>query len=232
LYFFSTCEECQVFAIQFKVLNIESEYIHAQLAQRKRVKAINRFKSSLTRILLATDVASRGLDIPKCGIVINYHVPHSTKQYVHRIGRTARAGRGGTALLLVSQYEIKLLQNIEAHIGKKLKEYPTNEKEVLLQLNEVITSKQQALGTLEREGYFELHKQFQLTRSKRRLEDLEHLNFNNKKQKINYLNTSFTEDRTTKRTTDSDKKQEPQQKRTISNTTTKQVDNSSGFRFF
>ena len=75
-------------------------------------------------ILVATDVASRGLDIPAVDLVVNYDVPTNSKDYVHRVGRTARAGRSGRAVTLVTQYDVELFQKIEQLIGKKMEEYP------------------------------------------------------------------------------------------------------------
>jgi ATP-dependent RNA helicase DDX49/DBP8 len=77
-------------------------YIHSLLSQRKRLANIAKFKSSQARILVATDVASRGLDIPYVHLVLNFDVPKNPRDYVHRVGRTARAGRGGTAITLVT----------------------------------------------------------------------------------------------------------------------------------
>jgi ATP-dependent RNA helicase DDX49/DBP8 len=106
-------------------------YIHSLLSQRKRLNNIARFKSSQARVLVATDVASRGLDIPSVHFVLNFDVPKNPRDYVHRVGRTARAGRGGTAVTLVTQYDIKLVIAAEEYIKTKLvkAEYP--EKEVL-----------------------------------------------------------------------------------------------------
>ena len=76
-----------------------------------------RFKSNHVSFLVATDVASRGLDIPSVSLVVNYDVPRNPKDYVHRVGRTARAGRGGIAYSLVTQYDVKLLTSVEDFIG-------------------------------------------------------------------------------------------------------------------
>ena len=87
---------------------------------RKRMVNLIKFKSQHVNILIATDVASRGLDIPKVTFVLNYDVPRAPKDYVHRVGRTARAGRGGTALTFVTQYDVELLMSIEEYIGCKV----------------------------------------------------------------------------------------------------------------
>lgn len=81
-----------------------------------RTNNLLKFKSGQCKYLVATDVASRGLDIPSVELIINYDVPKNPKDYVHRVGRTARAGRGGSALTLVTQYDAKLLLSIEAFI--------------------------------------------------------------------------------------------------------------------
>ena len=74
-------------------------------------------------ILIATDVASRGLDIPHVDVVLNYDIPTHSKDYIHRVGRTARAGRAGKSITIVSQYDIELYQRIEQLLGKKLPLY-------------------------------------------------------------------------------------------------------------
>ena len=80
---------------------------------------------------MATDVASRGLDIPTVQMIVNFDVPKNPKDYVHRVGRTARAGRGGKALTVVSQYDVQLILSIEEFINLKLTKIEMNEDEVL-----------------------------------------------------------------------------------------------------
>jgi len=72
------------------------------MSQIKRLASFNKFKAKEANILVATDVASRGLDIPFVDVVINFDIPSNTKEYVHRVGRTARAGKSGRALNLVT----------------------------------------------------------------------------------------------------------------------------------
>jgi ATP-dependent RNA helicase DDX49/DBP8 len=83
-------------------MDFDVALIHSQLEQRVRTNNLLKFKSSQCRFLIATDVASRGLDIPSVEFVLNYDVPKNPKDYVHRVGRTARAGRGGTSMTLCS----------------------------------------------------------------------------------------------------------------------------------
>jgi ATP-dependent RNA helicase DDX49/DBP8 len=104
-------------------VGFENVALHAMMKQKQRLVALAKFKSNTIKILLATDVASRGLDIPKVQLVINHNVPKIPKEYIHRVGRTARAGRSGKAISLVTPYDIKLLQAIEEHIKTKLTEF-------------------------------------------------------------------------------------------------------------
>ena len=85
-------------------------------------------------ILIATDVASRGLDIPSVDLVINYDVPQNAKNYIHRVGRTARAGRSGNTIILVTQYDIVLFQKIEHMLDTKLAEFPIENKDDVMLL--------------------------------------------------------------------------------------------------
>ena len=97
---------------------------------------------SQVRILVATDVASRGLDIPTVDYVINHDVPSVSKNYVHRVGRTARAGRSGTAFTLVSPHDVALVRAIEALTQTRLKEHDEVDDEhvaeILTQVGDLI----------------------------------------------------------------------------------------------
>ena len=79
--------------------------LHSKLRQRDRTDNLGRFRASAARILVATDVASRGLDIPEVSMVVNYDVPGDPEDYVHRIGRTGRAGKTGQAITLFTEHD-------------------------------------------------------------------------------------------------------------------------------
>jgi ATP-dependent RNA helicase RhlE len=106
-----------------KVLNkkgIECGAIHGNKAQGARQRALNNFKSGKTRVIIATDIAARGIDIDKLDLVINYDLPDVAETYIHRIGRTGRAGKGGTALTFCTQDEYVMIKDIQKLMGKKL----------------------------------------------------------------------------------------------------------------
>lgn len=92
---------------------IESVAIHGNKSQGARTRALSDFKANRVRVLVATDIAARGLDIDQLPYVVNYELPFVAEDYVHRIGRTARAGRSGNAVSLVCVDELKLLDDIE-----------------------------------------------------------------------------------------------------------------------
>ena len=94
--------------------------IHSDRSQRQREKALNGFKAGLHRVLVATDIVARGIDVTDISHVINFDVPEYPEDYVHRAGRTARAGQIGFALTLMSSGEIMLVKNIERFVGKAL----------------------------------------------------------------------------------------------------------------
>ncbi|KAL8872581.1 MAG: hypothetical protein Q9174_001816 [Haloplaca sp. 1 TL-2023] len=97
--------------------------LHSLLPQFERTSNLARFRASAARILVATDVASRGLDIPEVDLVINYDVPRNPDDYIHRVGRTARAGKKGEAVTLVGQRDVQLFLAIEARVGTKMGGY-------------------------------------------------------------------------------------------------------------
>ena len=106
-----------------RVLNkngIGCDAIHGNKTQGARQRALTNFKSGKIRVIIATDIAARGIDIANLGMVINYDLPDVPETYVHRIGRTGRAGHSGTALSFCSQEENVMLKNIQKLTGKKL----------------------------------------------------------------------------------------------------------------
>ncbi|MHC9063863.1 DEAD/DEAH box helicase [Nitrospira sp. CMX1] len=101
-----------------------AEAIHGGMSQGQRDRVMQAFKSGQTSLLVATDVAARGLDIPHVSHVINYDLPASAEVYVHRIGRTGRAGREGTAMTILDPREQRLLRSIEQHTKARVNVLP------------------------------------------------------------------------------------------------------------
>jgi ATP-dependent RNA helicase RhlB len=118
--FCNTKKYTEIVARRLNVNGIDCEFIIGDLPQSRRLKIIEDLKAGKTRFLVATDVAARGLDIDDLAMVINYDLPTEAENYVHRIGRTARAGKTGKAVSLASEQDVYELPAIERYIGKKL----------------------------------------------------------------------------------------------------------------
>ena len=142
--FTHTCKNCQTLANMLWKCDLPCVALHSLKSQGERLAGLATFKSGLVKILVATDVASRGLDIPQVELVINSNVPAAPKDYIHRVGRTARAGRGGMAITLMTQYDVDRVKQIEATINTKLVEFETNENEVLPLLRAVMVARREA----------------------------------------------------------------------------------------
>lgn len=97
--------------------------LHSQMPQSQRTKNLSSFRAQTCRLLVATDVAARGLDIPSTNLVINYDIPRNPDDYIHRVGRTARAGRPGTSISFVGQRDVELVLAIEKHVGSQMSEW-------------------------------------------------------------------------------------------------------------
>ncbi|KAJ1984082.1 putative RNA helicase [Dimargaris verticillata] len=139
--FVPTCRDCEQLRLMLRELEIRCTAIHSKMRQKDRVSSINRFKSSTVKVLLATDVASRGLDIPSVQLVINYNVPLYPAVYIHRVGRTARAGRYGMAISMVTEDDAPSVLRIEERIGRQLDQYPVEEKKVMDKFRQVNRAK-------------------------------------------------------------------------------------------
>lgn len=122
LVFTRTKLETNKLARELQRAGIAADSIHGDKTQLERLKALEAFKSGEVLVLVATDVAARGLDIDELPHVINFELPHTPEDYVHRIGRTGRAGKLGTAISLVSADEVQFLMDIEKLIKIKVEQ--------------------------------------------------------------------------------------------------------------
>ncbi|GAM25412.1 hypothetical protein SAMD00019534_085870 [Acytostelium subglobosum LB1] len=156
--FTSTCATSTKLAIMLRNLGFGAIPINGQMDQSKRLASLNKFKAGDKAILVATDVAARGLDIPSVDLVINYDVPLNSKEYIHRVGRTARAGKTGRAITIVTQYDVEIYQRIEYCLDKKLEEFPTEEDTVLVLLERVNDAVRIALMEIKEAGMSEKEK--------------------------------------------------------------------------
>jgi ATP-dependent RNA helicase RhlE len=122
LVFMRTKQGCSRLTRELQRAGIHADAIHGDKSQLDRIKALDAFKDGTTHALIATDVAARGLDIDDLPYVINYELPHTPEDYVHRIGRTGRAGKPGNAISLVSAREVGYLVDIEKLIKRPIEQ--------------------------------------------------------------------------------------------------------------
>ncbi|KIK49348.1 hypothetical protein CY34DRAFT_797294 [Suillus luteus UH-Slu-Lm8-n1] len=150
--FTRTVHDAQRLSIMLRSLGFPAVPLHGQLSQSQRLGALGKFKSGDRKLLVATDVASRGLDLPSVDIVINFDIPTHSKDYIHRVGRTARAGRSGKSITMVTQYDVELIQRIEKVIDKKMELWPTDKEEVMLLKERVDEAARLAINELKEEA--------------------------------------------------------------------------------
>jgi len=105
-----------------KRAGMPADQLHGDMGQPERMEVLERFKSGELKLLVASDVAARGLDLPKVSHVVNFDVPQNAEDYIHRIGRTGRAGRKGVAVTMVTPREGENLADIEKAIGRRIEE--------------------------------------------------------------------------------------------------------------
>jgi len=120
LIFCKTKMGSDIVADGLKELGISAVSIHSDKTQNNRDEALQDFKDHKVRVLVATDVAARGIDVDNISLVVNYNLPEDPRNYVHRIGRTARAGKAGTAISFVVENDIPVLKSIEENIGQTI----------------------------------------------------------------------------------------------------------------
>ena len=137
-------------ADQLQARGFAAEAMHGEMAQAQREQVLRRLRAGQTEIVVATDVAARGLDVEHISTVVNYDIPYDVESYVHRIGRTARAGRSGKAILFVTPAQRQMQHNIEWFIGQKIEPMQVPSKADVAS-RRIALFKQQLIKTLEEE---------------------------------------------------------------------------------
>ncbi len=132
LIFTSTKSKVSEIVSAMKGKGFTVEGISSNLEQQEREEVLLRFRSRQTRVLVATDVLSRGIDIKDIELIINYDVPHDAEDYVHRVGRTARANASGVAITLINDHDMKRFKRIEELIERKIIKLPSPVKRNVL----------------------------------------------------------------------------------------------------
>ena len=130
--FTRTVNETQRLAYLLRALGFGAIPLHGQLSQSARLGALSKFRAGSRDIQVATDIAARGLDIPSVDLVLNFDLSPDSKTYVHRVGRTARAGKAGRAVSFVTQYDVEVFQRIEKALAKKLPEHDAPGDQVMV----------------------------------------------------------------------------------------------------
>lgn len=150
--FVNTKDEGTRIPMMLESLGFSCVPINGNMTQEARLGALNKFRAGSKNILVATNVAARGLDIPLVDCVINYQVPDNAADYVHRVGRTARAGRSGKAITMCAQYDVIRYTNIEkeVHGEKRLPEFPVDKDGVMLLLGSIEEAQGQAKMNMAR----------------------------------------------------------------------------------
>ena len=162
LIFCNTKKSVDYVAKHLKKQDFNVDSLHGDMAQKTRDKVMNKFKNGNINILVASDVASRGLDIEDVGVIINYDVPQNLDDYIHRIGRTARAGKKGFAFTLVSKDELSRFNNIKKGNNVKIieKEFPTPEEIENLKINRLLNDVRSLIGDDDLDKYMKIIKSY------------------------------------------------------------------------
>lgn len=155
--FVNRTHTAEVLRRTLRKLDFKVASLHSEMPQSERTNSLHRFKAGAARILIATDVALRGLDIPSVGLVINFDLPADPDDFIHRVGRTARAGRRGTAVSIIAEKDIDRVHAIEERINKKMELLEDIKDDDVIEqlLQEVSMAKREALLEMDKEHFGE-----------------------------------------------------------------------------
>lgn len=158
--FVNKTHTAEVLRRTLRKLEVRVASLHSEMQQTERTNSLHRFKANAARVLIATDVASRGLDIPTVELVVNYDIPSDPDDFIHRVGRTARAGRKGTAVSVVTEKDVDRILSIEERINKKMEllDDVDDDRVIKDSLATVSSAKREALMDMDRENFGEKRK--------------------------------------------------------------------------
>ena len=122
LVFVNHVKQCDFLYNLCKLFELKVSHLHSKMTQRNRREDLQKFKGSISTVLISTDLASRGLDIRQCDLVINFDMPITSQTFIHRAGRTGRIGNKGLCISFVSQHDIELLNGIESDLDADFEE--------------------------------------------------------------------------------------------------------------
>ena len=162
LIFCNTKKSVDYVAKHLKKQDFAVDSLHGDMTQKTRDKVMNKFKNGNISILVATDVAARGLDIDDVGVIINYDVPQNHDDYIHRIGRTARAGKSGLAFMLVSKDEVQRFKNIQKANNTKIieRDLPTPQELNEIKNRQILKNAEKIVKNENIEEYIKIIKQY------------------------------------------------------------------------
>lgn len=143
--FVGSCKTATIMKTMLHQLRIKAIAYHGQLPQRERIEAVDRFKAGDFRVLVATNVGSRGLDIPHVDLVINYDLPDEHEDYVHRVGRAGRGERSGVAITIITSNELIEYAKLEKFLNKRIPKKDINPADVERNLENVDLARRSAL---------------------------------------------------------------------------------------
>ena len=132
LIFVNHVKQCDFLYNLCKLFELKVSHLHSKMTQRNRREDLQKFKGSISKFLISTDLASRGLDIKQCDLVINFDMPHTSQTFIHRAGRTGRIGNKGLCISFVSQHDIELLNGIESELDADFKEIEDIDQDEIL----------------------------------------------------------------------------------------------------
>ncbi|KAK1444629.1 ATP-dependent RNA helicase rhle-related protein [Babesia gibsoni] len=153
--FTATKRRCELVAVALQHLEYKATCVHSLMKQRKRNACLTKFRTGEAKLLVATDLMSRGIDIQAVSFVINLDVPGSTEDYIHRVGRTARSGRSGVAITFVDEHDVEKIKRVESETKITLEKLEVDDKQAVKLLNKVSLATQRARVYLQENNYWQ-----------------------------------------------------------------------------